>query len=57
MRFLAWGIMAGVFLATFFITQDLIMAFGAQFIALFAMLVFGKQFFFGDANNPDNKKD
>ena len=55
MRFLAWGIMAGVFLGTFFITKDLVLAFGAQFVALFLMLIFGKQFFFGDANNQDTK--
>jgi len=45
--------MAAVFLITFFLTQDLIMSFGAQFVSLFLMLIFGKQFFFGHMTNPD----
>lgn len=57
MRYLAFAIMAIAFLGTFLLTQDLIMSFGAQFVALFIMLIFGKQFFFGEATNPDNKKD
>ncbi|MDV7341429.1 hypothetical protein RYZ26_17605 [Terasakiella sp. A23] len=57
MRFLAWVIMAAVFLITFVLSKDLLMSFGAQLIALFIMLVFGKQFFFGEATNPDIKKE
>ena len=57
MRFLAWVIMAAVFLVTFAISKDLLMSFAAQLITVFIMLVFGKQFFFGDKTNPDLKKD
>ncbi len=56
MRFLAWVIMAVVFLGTFILTQDLIMSFAAELVAVFLMLVFGKQFFFGDTTNPDQNK-
>jgi|GEM_PF-2438482 len=53
MRYLAWVLMAIVFLATFFFTQDLMLAFAAELGAVFIMLIFGKQFFFGDAANKD----
>jgi len=55
MRYLAWIIMAVVFLGTFAITRDLLMSFGAELLAVFVMLIFGKQFFFGDATNSDKK--
>jgi len=57
MRYLAWIIMAIVFLGTFALTQDLLMSFGAELLAVFIMLLFGKQFFFGVATNPDKKED
>lgn len=57
MRYLAWVIMAAVFLVTFILTQDLLMSFLAELGAVFLMLVFGKQFFFGDHTNEDLKKD
>ncbi|NVK17277.1 MAG: hypothetical protein HWE30_01130 [Methylocystaceae bacterium] len=57
MRYLAWVIMACVFLLTFFITQDLLMSFAAQLVSLFIMLIFGKQFFFGEQTNRDLKKE
>jgi len=47
--------MAAVFLITFFLTQDLLLAFAAELGAVFVMLIFGKQFFFGDATNHDKK--
>lgn len=53
MRYLAWVIMAIVFLGTFALTQDLLMSFAAELVAVFIMLIFGKQFFFGDTTNPD----
>lgn len=57
MRYLAWVIMAAVFLITFFFTEDLMISFAAELGAVFLMLIFGKQFFFGDTTNPDQKKD
>lgn len=54
MRYLAWGIMAAVFLLTFLITQDILLAFAAELFAVFLMVLFGKQFFFGDKANPPN---
>ena len=56
MRYLAWLIMASVFLITFFLTQDLILAFVLELGVLFVMLVFGKQFFFGDKTNTNQSK-
>ncbi|SCA57755.1 exported hypothetical protein [Candidatus Terasakiella magnetica] len=53
MRYLAWVIMAAVFLVTFLLTQDLIMSFAAELVAVFVMMLFGKQFFFGDTTNAD----
>lgn len=47
MRYLAWVIMAAVFLVTFFLTKDLLLAFAAELFAVFLMLLFGRQFFFG----------
>ena len=57
MRYLAWVIMAAVFLGTFAFTQDLLMSFGAELLAVFFMVLFGKQFFFGHITNPDKKED
>ncbi len=57
MRYLAWVIMAAVFLVTFLLTQDLLMSFAAELVAVFVMLIFGKQFFFGDQTNEELKKD
>ncbi|WP_417789320.1 hypothetical protein [Terasakiella pusilla] len=57
MRYLAWVIMAAVFLVTFLLTQDLLMSFAAELVAVFVMLIFGKKFFFGDQTNEDLKKD
>jgi len=56
MKYLAWLIMAAVFLITFFLTQDLLMSFAAELVAVFLMMLFGKQVFFGDATNPDQAK-
>ncbi|WP_135075794.1 hypothetical protein [Terasakiella sp. SH-1] len=53
MRYLAWVIMAVVFLVTFVVTEDLLTAFAAELLAVFLMLIFAKQFFFGDATNKD----
>jgi len=50
MRYLAWAIMAAVFLGTFILTQDLLFAFAAELFTVFLMVLFGKQFFFGDKN-------
>lgn len=57
MRYLAWVVMAIVFLGTFAITEDLMLSFGAELLAVFFMLIFGKQFFFGHISNPDQKED
>lgn len=53
MRYLAWVIMGAVFIITFFLSQDLILSFAAELFAVFLMLIFGKQFFFGDHTNKD----
>lgn len=46
MKFVAWGIMAAVFLVTFLYTQDLILAFAAELLAVFFLFLFGKDIFF-----------
>ncbi len=55
MRYLAWALMALVFLVTFLLTQDLLLSFAAELVAVFLMLVFAKQFFFGEATNSKRK--
>lgn len=56
MKYLAWAIMAAVFLVTFLLTQDLLISFAAELAAVFIMMIFGKQFFFGDATNQPSKE-
>ncbi|NVJ92699.1 MAG: hypothetical protein HWE34_13645 [Methylocystaceae bacterium] len=56
MKHLAWAIMAAVFLVTFLLTQNLLISFAAELVAVFLMMLFGKQFFFGDATNQPSKE-
>ena len=56
MKYLAWAIMAAVFLVTFLLTQNLLISFAAELVAVFLMMLLGKQFFFGDATNLPSKE-
>ncbi len=56
MKYLAWAIMAAVFLVTFLLTQNLLISFAAELVAVFLMMLFAKQFFFGDVTNQPSKE-
>jgi uncharacterized membrane protein len=55
MKYLAWLIMGIVFVVTFLLTQDIILSFAAELTAVFLMLIFGKQFFFGDRTHKNKE--
>lgn len=53
MRYLAWVIMALVFLITFILTKDLVLSFAAEMTAVFLMLIFAKHLFFGSSDDKE----